>query len=107
MISDNSTIISKYLNKLKEDNKEFDKRFIPDIIVHERGNNKNNLLLFEIKKESNSYARTDIVKLALIKKYSGLNYRFYIYFEYGLNKQEVEVFYLDNDINELLFKQIT
>ncbi len=107
-IISNEELIKRYIDKKKKDKdekKEFDKRFIPDIIVHERNTNKNKLL-FEVKKASNDYAKSDIVKLALIKKYSGLNYDYYIYFEYGLEKNDVIVYYLDNTKDNFIFKRI-
>ena len=55
-----------------------DKKVYPDIIIHERGNNKNNLLVIEIKKDINEDIN-DFKKLSEFTR-SGNDYKYH----YGL-----------------------
>jgi len=50
----------------------------PDIIIHRRGNNNNNLAVFEAKRSSN----TSVADIPKIPKYSNLGYRYGVFIKY-------------------------
>lgn len=61
----------------------------PDIIIHKRGSNKNNLCILEVKKSSNSnrkYKNFDLYKLELFTsdKEDSLKYNLGIYLEFNI-----------------------
>lgn len=99
--------VKKYFDKLKSDDKnKYKKTFVPDIIVHKRGNDYDNLLLIEVKKSSNKFKKNDLIKLAAIKGYGGLKYSYYVYFEYGTKIEKSKIYYLNQEIDDYTFKKI-
>lgn len=84
------------------------KAFIPDIIVHGRNNNnENNLFFIEVKTlfyRNKCEASKDMIKLALIKKFSSLRYRYYIYIE--IDKRNVSFYYLNGKDDSFTFKKM-
>lgn len=60
-------------------------RILPDIIIHKRGNDENNLIVFEIKSKSGSNP-CDIKKLELLTKKDGqFKYDFGFFIQFGNN----------------------
>lgn len=60
------------------------KTIFPDIIIHERGNQKKNLCLIEIKKEGNNDTARDIQKLTeLTDKNGGYSYDYGFHLTFG------------------------
>ena len=83
-----SPFITKTLNLKEEDVKNSDttgKTVYPDIIIHKRGNNKDNFLVIEVKKHQNNKNKSfDLKKLKAYTK--ELEYEFGIYLEFDRNK---------------------
>ena len=50
--------------------------------------------------------KLDLIKLALIKKYTNLNYKYYVYYEIGESKEKSKCYYLDNSEDNYEFKEI-
>lgn len=68
------------------------KTVFPDIIIHKRGNNLNNLVVIEVKKKENNHGKEfDLKKLKAFKK--ELNYKWAFYIEF--NNQDI------SDIKEI------
>jgi hypothetical protein len=63
-------------------------RILPDIVIHERGNDKNNLIVFEIKSKSDP-TPCDIKKLELLTKQTD-DFRYYygIFIKFNNQKDE-------------------
>jgi hypothetical protein len=77
-------------------------RILPDIIIHERGYDRNNLVIFEIKSKSGATA-CDIKKLELLTKESGqFRYHFGFFVRFGSERAECELRLFINGIeNEI------
>jgi len=74
--------LKNYLKTTTTDDTEA-KTVFPDIIVHKRGTNENNLLVIEVKKSSNNEDREkDINKLKAFKK--ELKYEYAVFIEIGV-----------------------
>lgn len=62
------------------------RRVLPDVVVHQRGNDSRNLLVIEIKKSTNSEPREcDIAKLRCFREQ--LHYRFGLFLEFQTRVQ--------------------
>ncbi len=83
-----SPFITKTLNLKEEDVKNSDttgKTVYPDIIIHKRGNNKDNFLVIEVKKKCNNGNKNfDFEKLEAYT--NQLKYKYGIYLEFNKNK---------------------
>jgi hypothetical protein len=67
-----------------ESNDTKGKTIFPDIIIHKRGTQENNLCLIEIKKENNSDIKRDIEKLTkLTTKDGGYHYDYGFHLTFG------------------------
>lgn len=60
------------------------KRFFPDIIVHQRNNDDNNLLVIEVKKSSNAQDRFDKTKIIAFTK-EPYRYKFGLFLKISMN----------------------
>lgn len=66
-------------------------RILPDIIIHKRGDDKKNLVVFEIKSKSNA-TPCDIKKLELLTKKSGeFKYKFGFFVQFGNERAGCEL----------------
>lgn len=79
-------IFSSEIKKLKEEMCK-DKLAKPDIIIHKRGENDQNLLVVEVKKSNNGDDNYDRLKLMIFtNKDYGLNYKYGLFIK--LNKEK-------------------
>lgn len=89
---ENGKLASKKLKiAYDEDSKEEIHDVVPDLIVHRRGNNDNNLAVFEIKCNypNASSKKRDRIKL---KKYiESLNYKYAFYIELNENEGDFKI----------------
>lgn len=83
--------IKKTLNLTIADIKTNDnkaKTVFPDIVIHKRGTNKNNLLVIEVKKASNKNKENTNFDIAKIKGYrQQLEYKFGLFLVIGYKKE--------------------
>jgi hypothetical protein len=80
---------------------ELNKNIRPDIIIHERGNDSNNLLCIEIKKENKSKKRgdKDFSKLKSLTKQDGkYKYQLGVYINFTIDKNKLEIKYFKNGV---------
>ena len=62
----------------------FNSKRKPDIIIHKRGHNKDNLIIIEIKKSNNRNINYDYKKLiCALEKF---HYKYGVYIEFNINK---------------------
>ncbi len=65
-------------------------RILPDILVHKRGNDKNNLIIIEIKSKSDADS-CDIKKLELMTNHKGqFKYNFGVFIEFKDTKENTK-----------------
>lgn len=94
---------SNYYELCEEFN--YKKAFIPDIVIHRR-NSDDNLIMIEVKKMNNSKHNFDVIKLSLIKKYTKLNYLYYVYVVVDDKNQQISFYYLDNQEDNFDFEEL-
>ena len=72
--------------------------FRPDIVIHKRGNNENNLVCIEIKTSHNNQTRlNDYSKLKSITKQSGnYKYKLGVFIDFNKNKKNLIVKYFED-----------
>ena len=85
-------------------------KFNPDIIIHLRGE-KDNLVLIEVKKRRAAIKEKnkDLYKMALVKKDTNYEYKYYLYFEYDDKEKKEEnsrLYYLINDNDNFTYDKI-
>jgi len=96
-----------------EYNKHFDGRKIveeldaevrPDIVIHKRGIDKDNLVCIEIKKEQNSSNRGyDYQKIEMLTKlYGKFKYKLGVFIDFAVNKEDLRIVYFENGIEQPL-----
>lgn len=85
----------EYNRHLTEDKKLHDCKVRPDIIIHKRGNNNNNLVVFEIKKcgTKSKKGRDDIKKLESCIS-DGLSYKLGVFI--GILKNKINICWVEN-----------
>jgi hypothetical protein len=83
---------TKELERIKEcDEDRKTNRILPDIIIHKRGHDRNNLVVFEVKSKSEASA-CDIKKLELMTAMDGeFKYDFGIFIEFGDRRRNCEM----------------
>lgn len=83
---------TKELEDIKEcDEDKKTNRILPDILIHKRGHDRNNLVVFEIKSKSEATA-CDIKKLELLTKESGqFRYRLGVFVLFGDERPECKL----------------
>lgn len=65
-------------------------RILPDILIHKRGNDKNNLAIFEVKSKSDANA-CDLKKLELMtNKNKEFKYNFGVFIKFETTREEVK-----------------
>jgi hypothetical protein len=83
---------TKKLERIKECDKDrTTNRILPDIIIHKRGHDRNNLVVFEVKSKSTATA-CDIKKLELLtKKLGEFGYDFGFFVQFGNERAGCEL----------------
>ena len=99
----NNVACSNYYELCEDFN--YKKAFIPDIVIHRR-NSDDNLIMIEVKKMNNSKHDFDVIKLSLIKKYTKLNYLYYVYVVADDKNQQISFYYLDNKEDNFDFEKL-
>jgi len=92
---------NKHIDTEKIVNK-FNSSIRPDILIHKRGTDNNNLVCIEIKKEQNNSTRTnDYNKLKELTKQDG-QYKYYlgIFIDFYKNKSKTVIIYFRNGIEQ-------
>ena len=88
---------NKHINKEKE-NKELNKNIRPDIIIHRRGTDENNLLYIEIKTDHNRESRTfdyDKIK-AMTKQNSEYKYSLGLFIDFNRDKEKLVMIFFED-----------
>lgn len=77
---------------------ELDAEVRPDIIIHKRGNDKDNLVYIEIKKEQNTTSRDyDYTKIeALTKKQGQFKYKLGVFIDFAVKKENLKIVYFED-----------
>jgi len=91
-----------------EYNKHFDgRKFVeelnaevrPDIIIHKRGNDKDNLVYVEIKKEQNTTSRNyDYTKIQALTRRRGrqFKYKLGVFVDFAVKKENLKIVYFED-----------